>query len=184
MKNVIYYSLIVIIIILSGCLTYQVAEIRLTFNENSRSEGKIEVVYYDIQSSEALLKDQQQDFRELIENYQSDKFLLDNMSDGVYIQKRELLEKNGILIGGYKGIFRNIKFDNEPLKYTNEEFMLLIDTDGKEVIDTNGEIVSSGKNIILTWPKDQKELYWKLKMKGEPETFSLLEMFREWKKGK
>ncbi|MFC2088219.1 hypothetical protein ACFLSX_01330 [Calditrichota bacterium] len=181
MKKLIFFTLIILVLIISGCLTYQTAEFRLRFNDNSRTEGTIEAVYYNIETSEVILKDQQQDFRELIEHYQGDKFLLDNISDGIYIKERELYEKNGILIGGYKGIFRNLKFDNEPLKFTNDEFMMIIDTENDDIIETNGKIIKSEKNIIITWPKDQKELYWKLKMTGDPTTYSLIDMFREWK---
>ena len=174
-----FFSFILLLLIF-GCLTFETAEIRIKFNENSRTEGTIEITYTNIETGEALLKDQKHDFDELIEYYQGDSFLLDQLSDGIYIKERELKEENGKLIGKYKGIFRNFKFDNEPLKTMNDEFIMLMDKDD-EVIETNGKIVKSEKNIFITWPKEQKELYWKLKMTGEPKTTSLLGMFREWK---
>ena len=83
-------------------------------------------------------------------------------------------------IGKYIGIFRNLKFDNDPLKLVNDEFIVLID-ESDELVETNGKIVKSEKNVFISWSKTQKELYWKLKMKREAHTTSLLEMFREWK---
>ena len=180
MKNLIFIPVILLMIILVGCLTFETAEIRIIFNENSRTEGTIEVTYKNIKSGEALLKDQVDDFNELISYYQDDGFLLDQLSDGIYIKERDLKEENGKLIGKYSGIFRNLKFDNEPLKTVNDEFIMLMDEED-EVIETNGKIIKSEKNTFISWSKDQKELYWKLKMKREAHTTSLLEMFREWK---
>jgi len=180
MKRILF-PLFLFIIFMFGCLTYETAEIRIIFNENSQNEGIIEVTYTNIESSEALLEDQQKDFNELIEHYQGDQFLLDQVSDGIYIKERELFEKNGKLIGKYSGIFRNLKFDNEELKTVNDEYIMLMDEDD-EIVETNGKIVKSEKNIFISWPKTKKELYWKVKINGDPQTYSLVEMFREWKK--
>lgn len=181
MKHTKIIPFIVLLIILCGCLTYETAEIRIVFNENSMNEGIIEVVYTDIESGEALLKDQIKDFEELIEHFQGDQFLLDQISDGIYIKKRELKEINGKLVGKYSGIFRNLSFDSEPLKTVNDEFIILMDEDD-EVVDTNGKIIKSEKNVFISWPKTQTELYWKVKMKRSPQTTSLLDFFRKWKK--
>ncbi len=180
MKKLVFIPIIILLII-SGCLTYETAEIRITFNENSHTDGTIEVIYSNIRTSEAELTDQKKDFEELIGHYISDKFLLDNMADGVYVKERELFEKNGILIGKYSGIFRNFKFDNEPLKSSNEEYIILIDAESDGLVETNGKVVKSEKNIIISWPIDQKELYWKLKMTDGNEINPLVDMFRKWK---
>ena len=180
MKRLIIFPLIIFLIFIYGCLTYETAEVRIVFNENSNNEGTIEITYTNLESGEALLKDQQKDFEELIKYYQGDQFLLDQMADDIYIKKRELFEKNGKLIGKYSGIFRNLKFDNEPLMTLNDEYIMVMDDDD-EVAETNGKVVKSEKNVFISWPKTQKELYWKVKMKGEPQTYSLLEMFRKWK---
>ena len=180
MKRLIVFSLIILLVLIYGCLTYETAEVRIVFNENSNNEGIIEVTYTNIESSEALLKDQQEDFDDLIDYYQGDQFLLDQMADDIYIKKRQLFEKDGKIVGKYSGIFRNLKFDNEPLKTKNDEYIMLMD-DSDEVVETNGKIIKSEKNVFLSWPKTQKELYWKVKMKGDHQTYSLLEMYREWK---
>jgi hypothetical protein len=181
MKKLILFFPIVFLLFIFGCLTFETAEFRIVFNENSITNGTIEVIYSKLESSEAMQNGQQKDFDELIRHYQGDQFLLDQMSDGVYIKNRELYEKNGILIGKYQGIFRNLILDNEPLKTNNDEFVLLIESESNEIIETNGKIIKSEKNVFISWPKTQKELYWKSKMKGDPKTSSLLDMFREWK---
>ena len=180
MKKLIQFFPIVFLLFIFGCLTFETAEIRIVFNDNSQTEGTIEVTYSNIQTGEALLKDQVDDFNDLIEYYREDGFLLDQISDGIYIKKRDLFEENGKLVGKYIGIFRNLKFDNDPLKLVNDEFIVLMD-ESDELVETNGKIVKSEKNVFISWPKTQKELYWKLKMKREAHTTSLLEMFREWK---
>ncbi len=180
MKKLMQFFPIVFLLFIFSCLTFETAEFRIKFNENSMTDGTIEVIYSNIQTGEALLKDQQKDFKELVKHYQDDQFLLDQMTDGVYVKERELFEENGKLIGKYNGIFRNFKFDNDPLKLVNDEFILLMDADD-EVVETNGKIIKSEKNIFISWPKDQKELYWKIKMTNDPKSTSLLDMFREWK---
>jgi hypothetical protein len=181
MRKIIQFSPIVFLIFVLGCLTFKTVEFRIVFNENSHTDGTIEVIYNNIQSSEAELNGQQKDFDELIRHYQGDQFLLDQMSEGIYIKNRELFEKNGILTGKYSGIFRNIKMDNESLKSNNDEILLLINSESNEIIETNGKIIKSEKNVFISWPKAQKELYWKVKMKGNQQTASLVQMFQEWK---
>lgn len=181
MRKIIQFSPFVFLIFILGCLTFETVEFRIVFNENSFTDGTIEVIYNNIQSSEAELNGQQKDFDELIRHYQGDQFLLDQISEGIYIKNRELYEKNGILIGKYKGIFRNLKLDSESLKTNNDEIVLLIESDANDVIETNGKIIKSDKNVFISWPKSQKELYWKSKMNGDGKTGSILAMFREWK---
>jgi hypothetical protein len=152
----------------------------LIFNENSTNEGTIEVIYTNIQSSESESEKQLEDFDILIKYFQDDQFLLDQLSDGIYVKDRKLFEHNGQLTGRYDGIFRNLKFDNEELKMANDEYIILIDDD-HEIVETNGTIVKSEKNILISWPKTQKELYWKVKIKEKFQAYSLLKLFRNWK---
>ena len=52
--------------------TSNITHVRIVFNENSNNEGTIEVTYTNIETGEALLKDQQKDFQDLIDYYQGD----------------------------------------------------------------------------------------------------------------
>ncbi len=103
------------------------------------------------------------------------------MDDGVYVKECELFEKNGILNGRYSCIYRYFKFDNELLRYSNEEDIILIEAESDGLEETNGKVVKSKKNIIISWQKNKKELYWKLKMTDGNEINPLVDMFRKWK---
>ena len=55
MKRLIVFPLIILFVFIYGCLTYETAEIRIVFNENSNNEGTIEVTYSNIESGEPLI---------------------------------------------------------------------------------------------------------------------------------
>ena len=183
MKKILPLLSIVFLIFIFGCLTFETIEIRIVFNENSSNQGKIDVIYSGIASTEEGLEKRQKDFEELIQLLEDDQFLLDQLTEGVYVKNRKLYEEHGKIIGKYSGIFANLKFDDNALKTANDEFLFMINRD-QTVIETNGKIVKSDNNVFISWPMSQKELYWKVKMKGDSKTNSLLEMFRQWKEDK
>jgi hypothetical protein len=181
MKKLIYPAILVSFIIFNGCLTYQVAEYTIEY-ANDFNSGTITVTYTDIRSSEKEPEDQKKDFEELIELYQSDVFLLDQIDEGIYVKGRTLYEKDGKLIGGYTGIFQNIEIDNNPMKVRNDERYILLDISPTEKIETNGKVYRSENNALLVWPKDKTKLIIKKTVENYDNVgFSILEYYKNWK---
>jgi hypothetical protein len=126
---------------------------------------------------------QKADFDELIQLYQEDKFLLDQVEEGVYVQERKLYEKDGSVIGSYSGIFQKVMIYDSELKVRNDERYILLDISPEEKIETNGKIFRSENNALLVWPKDQKHLTIKKTVQDYDKIgFSIIDYYHEWKK--
>jgi hypothetical protein len=108
-------SLVILIFTVSSCLTYRIAEYTIEFAEDFNG-GTITVKYTDIRSAEEEEEKQKEDFEELIRMYRDDKFLLDQVDEGVYVKDRQLYEQNGSLHAIYSGIFQKLKIDDSEFK--------------------------------------------------------------------
>lgn len=181
MKILIFVSMILFIILLNGCLTYRVVEFTIDYADDFNS-GNFAATYTDIRSSETEVEKQKKDFDELIQLYEDDMFLLDQLDEGIYVKERTLYEKEGILVGGYSGIFQTLQIDNNEMKVRNEERYILLDISPSEGIETNGKVYRSENNALLVWPKDQKQLKIKKIVKDyDKRGFSILEYYKNWK---
>ena len=99
------------------------------------------------------------------------------------MKERELYEKNGVLNGHYKGIFQKLKINNSELTAKNDERFLLMETDPMEKIESNGKILRTEFNILLVWPKDQKNIWFKIiNTKYDERAYPLIEYYQEWTK--
>ncbi len=201
----------IISLFLSGCLGFRSIAYQLEFNE-SFNKGKIKVTFEDIRSEELtihdfnLLKDKtekktvsaekkaqhiedtkKEDFKELLDMYQSDDLLLDMVKQGIYIKNRFLYEKNGKLYGGFNGIFQDIKFDEDDfvLNISQDSIRLIISPDNEtERVETNGLMRQDKNTTVITWPKTQHTLKWRMVLKsGDPEkSHSLADLYKKWEK--
>ena len=182
MKALLFIFLFLIVIFVNSCLTYRMVEYTIEFADNFDS-GKITVTYTDIRSSEAEEEKQKADFDELIQLYQEDKFLLDQVEEGVYVQERQLYEKDGAIIGSYSGIFQKVMIEDSELKVRNEERYILLDISSAEKVETNGKIFRSENNALLVWPKNQKHLTIKKTVQDYDNIgFSIIDYYHDWKK--
>ena len=181
MKKYLVLSILFILFLLQSCLTYRSIEFRINFNENY-DQGKITVNYNDIQSSEEEAIKQEEDFNDLVELLFGDEFLLDNVKEGIYVKERKLWKEKGILKANFHGIFQELKLDDSELKIENEERMLILKSDG-DTYECNGKVLQTEKNVIMVWPKDQKELYWKQIIDaGDDPVYSLVNFYDKWEK--
>ena len=182
MKILIFVSMIFFIILLNGCLTYHVVEYTVDYADDFNS-GSFSVTYTDIRSSEEEAEKQKKDFDELIELFEGDMFLLDQVDEGIYVKERKLYEKDEKLIGSYSGIFQKIQIDNNEMKVRNDERYILLDISPSEKIETNGKVYRSENNALLVWPKDKKKLKIKKIVQDYDNVgFSIFDYYNNWKK--
>ena len=183
MKKLLSLFILIILFLLQSCLTYRSIEFRITFNDNF-DRGIISMNYNDLQSTDEDLTKQEDDFNGLIELIFDDAFLLDNVDQGIYVKDRKLWEEDGVLKANFIGIFQKLKLDDDEFKIENEERMLILNNEGDQY-ECNGKVLQTEKNVILVWPKDQKELYWKQIIAiGEEPTFSLIDFYNKWENKK
>lgn len=180
MKLLYLVLLLIVVFTFNSCLTYYIVEYTVEFSDNF-SQGKLTVIYSDIRSSHEEVEKREEDFKELINLYQSDKFLLDLVEEGVYVKGRELYEKDGMIYGKYWGIFEKAKIDGSQLEIQNDERIILMDLSPNDKIEANGKILRSDNNVMIVWPKDQKKLTIK-KTIGDYDNigYSIIDYYKEW----
>jgi len=183
MKKFICTGLILFFVFFSGCLWYQVTEYIIHYSDDLNS-GTITVRYNNIMSSEKEQTKQKDDFNELLKMLNEDGFLLDQMKEGIYVQERRLVEENGRLNAYYKGIFRNLTIDDEQSSIQNNERIIILSNKDKEKIESNGKVIKSEENTILTWPKEQRDIYIKVTSTETDTLYPLIDFYREGKKVK
>ncbi|MEJ2052485.1 MAG: hypothetical protein P8X42_01080 [Calditrichaceae bacterium] len=180
MKKYVVPSTILFFLIFQSCLTYRSVEYRIIFNENF-DRGTISVNYNDIQSTEDKIEKRKKDFDDLIDLLFGDDFLLDNVDEGIYVKDRKLWKENNTLRANFSGIFQDLKLEDSELKIENDERMLILKNNG-DTYECNGKLLQTDNNVIMVWPKDQKELYWKQNINLENEfTFPLIDYYNNWK---
>jgi len=181
MKKLIFISMIFFIFLLNGCLTYHVVEYTIDYADDFNS-GKFSVTYSDIRSSEAEEEKQEKDFDELLDLYQGDMFLLDQVDEGIYVKERKLYEKDGKIFGSYSGIFQKVRIDDNEMNVRNDERYVLLDISPKEKIETNGKVYRSENNALLVWPNHQKHLTIKKIVQDYDNVgHSILDYYKSWK---
>ncbi len=180
MKKRVIFLAVWLALVGGGCLTFHSQQVIIRFADDFET-GEITVRFTDLRSDETIPEKQQEDFALLVKNLDSDEMLLDELENGIYVKQRRLYEENGALHGEYSGVFRDLKFGDSELRTQNDERVLIVEADEEIGIETNGKMVRTDGNIVITWPKDQQELSWKLINLNYEKAHSLLSYFRQWR---
>jgi hypothetical protein len=171
--------IMLIVLTMSSCLTYQTIEYAINFAENF-NKGEITITYTDIQSTEKDTTKQHDDFEELIKMYQGDEFLLDQINFGIYVKERKLFEENGTLNARITGVFAKLGIDDDELRVKGDERYILLDVEHGDKIETDGKLFRSKDKAFVTWPKEQRKIYLKLKKEINEPLFSITPLFQDW----
>lgn len=189
------FSLIILaasILLMPGCLGFEFYSVKITIDEKNKSEGIIEVEWKNVFSDEDSLAKRENDFKNIITDFlQGDRFLLDQTQQGIYVKNRELYSKNGQLNFKFRGIYRNFNLDGSRLKTIGDKLVITLDDIGiveeYMVYKANGEISEDKNKTTITWPADQRELYFEFKLtestKKEEKMYSLMPWYEKWKNG-
>ncbi len=180
MRKYFLSAIIIVSFLLPSCIIYSTVKYEIEYNENF-TMGTVKVTYTNLRDSEADKDKQKKNFMNLVEMLEEDKFLLDNIEDGVYVRERYLYEENDQLIGSYSGIFKSLKIDSEELKTKENERILILDKDEGDIVTTNGKVLESEDSFIISWPKDVRKLKFTVKKSLGKPTYSLLDYYHEWK---
>jgi hypothetical protein len=159
---------------LTGCYFSETIETRITLNDKASPKATVSIEYSNISSGEADLKDVKKDFEELIEAWQEDGYLLERADEGLFVKNRELLIRDGKIVGRETGIMKDIDDTYKFWDIDDEKIMLFDDSDDDyELVETNGKILKTDKNILIVWPKEAAELRWtqRLSEKSKSESF-------------
>lgn len=154
-----------------GCLTFDTIETRISIQEEKDKPATLSVVYKGISSSEAKDKDVRGDFEYLIEEWQGDEYLVDQAKEGIIVKSRDVWEENGELNSSMTGLVPDLNTVYDFWDENGERIMRVdMDAEEYELVETNGKILATERNRLIVWPKDERELYWKLKLVVESES--------------
>lgn len=176
--------LLVIIMMLTGCLTSEYKEYRYTINSDGTGYGSIK--YINIVSEEDEEKDVSfKDFGELISDYvEGEQFETDNPN--LMVTDKKLYEENGQLCGKIDFTFGNYKdlgfFSIEDCECS--PLMYYFGSLSETYMESNGNEFGDVATIpILYWNKSASEVYFKTIVKEDmTDAHSLLELYKVWEK--
>ena len=176
------YVILLFFLFMSSCLTYRTVVFVLEFTDNF-SSGKLTVTYENIRSSHKDPEKRTADFRELLELYEQDQFLLDQVREGIYVRERTLFTRGDTLIGRYSGIFERLNIDGHILDNNEKERFLTLELSSQQIIQSDANIVRDGDNVRLTWPTDRKKIWFSI-TETDPDTgrYSMIDDYHVWKK--
>lgn len=176
----------------NACITWKLIQVRIEFVENSDT-GNITLTFEDLRSSQKpdeketeKKKKIENDFEQVLSWYQGDDYLLEWVDNGVYIKNREMFEKDGVLYFRFRGITKDFKSsfnEHEGLKVEGDKRNLTLDKDETIGIISDGKVIETDDQVIITWPKNQRVISWKMIMKtnDDPNIYPLIDHFRHWK---
>lgn len=173
MKRISMLLIAMLMMSLTGCYFSETIETRITLNDKASPKATVLIEYSNISSGEANLDDVKKDFDQLIKDWQGDEYLLDRAEEGMFVKNRELFIRDGKAVGRVTGIMKDIDDTYKFWDIEDEKIMLLEDDDDYELVETNGKILKTDKNILIVWPKETTELRWtqRLSEKTKSESF-------------
>jgi len=173
MKRISIFLVAMLMLSLTGCYFSETVETRITLGDKASPKATVLIEYSNISSGEAGLDDVKKDFAELIKDWQGDQYLLDRAEEGMFVKNRELFVRDGKIVGRVTGIMKSIDDTYKFWDIDDEKIMLFEDSeDDYELVETNGKILKTEKNILIVWPQETAELYWKQRISKSAESES------------
>jgi hypothetical protein len=158
---------------LTGCYFSETVETRITLGDKASPKAAVFIEYANISSGEADLDDVKKDFEQLVKDWQGDEYLLDRGEEGMFVKNRELFVRDGKIVGRITGIMKDIDDTYKFWEIEDEKIMLFDDSgDDYELVETNGKLLKTEKNILIVWPQETAELYWKQRISKSAESES------------
>jgi len=174
---------------LIGCSYPETVDSRVQFQEKD-SVALITTEYINLSSDETDPSKLKEDFDDLLHSWKDDAFIVDAADSGLYVKKRDVFLRDEQLVGRVEGMMSKKKVDESYEFFTGggERILLLDSHDKPEVLETNGKILKTDKNILIIWPDDAKE-HWKVRSSALPGPFSknkefMVKAFKDYQAGR
>lgn len=156
------FILLAIVPLLAGCVTSETAEYRVTTREDSAIVDCVQT--YNNISTDAEPDEIDEDLEDLLDLTYGDQALLDSMADGYYIKERELFIREGQIFARIRSLTTGVR-TIENARLTEDLIILELKKDRHgypRLVETDGDAQDQDDLLRISWPKDAKELYWKL----------------------
>lgn len=142
-------SILLLSFFATGCLISEVTQYKLTLNNDLKS-GTFTITRKNVESNASDTATQRKDFAELLTNWKSDRYLLDQMDKGLYVKKRNVSLEHGRIVWQEIAIFSDIASLIPDFTHDDTMRFPLHDTTGL-IITTNGKLSSSADGIVIKW---------------------------------
>ena len=180
MKIIIPICYYFLLLLLSGCLVSETIEYKLILNDDGKS-GKVTVVMRNVQSDESDPDKQEKDFKELISNWKSDKYLIEQVEKGFYVKERKLYLEKGKLVWKETSLFADIRKLIPEYTSDNTTRISLGDTTGLQ-ITTNGKIIAEDDSTVIVWKPGTKVFEFKTTARNFTSTSKFAKRFQQYSK--
>lgn len=185
-KNyLIWFSLIITVLFMSGCLTCEKKE--YTFKFTDKESGILTIKYVNLMSTmDDTVDISEEDFTSLMADYYEGTEIENEFPEATVVSKR-LFEENGVLCGEIVLEFTNLAMGHlyqhngkGPLMYCLSCFAI----DSEYYSESNGEYGGDVMPVVF-WDSDLKDLNLTTDVTIPDETtVSLLDRYLEWEAGK
>jgi hypothetical protein len=167
-------------IALSGCLTVETKEYRVTLKTDHSGEAVIKFINL-LSEADDTLDISSDDFQQLTEFYFQGT-QLEKENPGFGNVRKRLYEENGVLVGEVAFSFDSLQVIR-MFKYDGESpFMYFVGSplSAEQLVESNGEFGREWMPVVF-WPGETREFYIKTRVVSEVAyQRSLLPHFKEW----
>ena len=165
----------VLALLLTGCLVSEREAYHMTLNTDGKS-GMLVFTKYNIQSNASDSAGQDKDFQELIHNWKSDQYLLEQADHGAYVKERDVHLDNGKVVWREQSIFSDVS-RIFPEIHPADTVRFSFDSKETDVSETNGSVSQKGDSTIVAWPPNTREFTLITAAKGFSTTSNLEQRF-------
>ncbi len=160
MKHSVQLAAALALLVVTGCLIPEKTETRIRFNEKN-APAEVTVIYHNISSEAKDEEALQSDFRDLIDSWKGDQYLVQQAKQGLILKERQVYLENGKLQARELSVPTEENFLVEgDMMISHGERIVVIEADDTEIIETNGKILRTERNYVIAWPETLKEIYW------------------------
>jgi hypothetical protein len=160
MKPFIQLAVALALLVSTGCLMPEKTETRIRFNEKN-APAEVTVIYHNISSEAKDEEALQSDFRDLIDSWKGDQYLVQQAKQGLILKERQVYLENGKLQAKELSVPTEENFLVEgDMMISHGERIVVIEADEAEIIETNGKILRTEENYVIVWPEELREIYW------------------------
>jgi len=160
MRHILNAAAAVSALFLTGCLYLEKSEVRVRFDDHHEPLD-VTLIYHHLSSDATSPEGVEEDYRGLVEAWKGDVYVVDQAREGFVVRDRDVYVEDGHLCAREVLIpAKEHLFEDGEMVISGGERILVFDDEEQTILESNGRIFTTGKNTIIVWPIDEKEIRW------------------------
>ena len=180
MKNGFILLTFLSLLCFAGCLISEREEYTLKINPDGKT-GTLTSVKYNVQSGTGDSADEAKDFTDLINNWKSEQYLIDQVKQGTYIKDRSVKLEKGIVVWRETALIADVE-KILPHYHPGDTTRFVINPEDNTISGTNGTVINMKDSTIIFWPPDTKLFTLRMKVKDFKASSKFEERFKAYLK--